>query len=108
MIWAEPTEGGVLLRTFFDAPTEVSGTLKGIDLLKHRELLPHWMEHNDEHAADFVGWADKATLAGHEDAAQMIIRAANAIRQANASLRSALEEFGGPLSGQPHIHSHSR
>ncbi len=60
------------------------------DVEKLRVLLPHWMEHNDEHAADFVGWADKASLAGHEDAAHMIIRAADAIRQ------SALEGLGGP------------
>ncbi len=39
VIWVEPTEGGVLLQTLFDAPTEVSGTLKGIDLLKHRVLI---------------------------------------------------------------------
>ena len=77
------------------------------DMEKLRVLLPHWMEHNDEHAADFVGWAAKATLAGHEDAAQMIVRAADAIRQANAALQSALEELGGPLSEQPHTHSHS-
>jgi hypothetical protein len=74
---------------------------------KLRVLLPHWMEHNDEHAADFVGWAAKATLAGHDDAAQMISDAADAIRQANAALQSALEELGGPLSEQPHMHSHS-
>ena len=77
------------------------------DMEKLRVLLPHWMEHNDEHAADFVGWAAKATLAGHDDAAQMISDAADAIRQANAALQSALEGLGGPLSGQPHTHSHS-
>ena len=54
------------------------------DMEKLRVLLPHWMEHNDEHAADFVGWAAKATLAGHEDAAHMIVRAADSIGQANA------------------------
>ena len=39
VIWLELTEGGVLLRTFFEEPQEVKGTLKGIDLLKHRILL---------------------------------------------------------------------
>lgn len=72
------------------------------DMEKLRVLLPHWMEHNEEHAADFLGWADKASLAGHEDAAQMIVRAADAIRQANAAQQSALEGLGGP-----HMHSHS-
>jgi predicted RNA-binding protein len=39
VIWLEPTEDGVLLRTFFEEPKEVQGVLKGIDLLKHRVLL---------------------------------------------------------------------
>lgn len=39
VIWLEPTEGGFLLRKFFEDPKEVKGTLKGIDLLKHRVLL---------------------------------------------------------------------
>ena len=39
VIWLEPTEDGFLLRTFFEEPKEVKGTLKGIDLLKHRVLL---------------------------------------------------------------------
>ena len=77
------------------------------DMEKLRVLLRHWMEHNDEHAADFVGWAAKATLAGRDDAGQMISDAADAIRQANAALQSALEGLGGPLPRQPHMHSHS-
>jgi len=47
VIWVEPTEGGVLLQTFFDAPTEVSGTLKGIDLLKHRVLITSDQQSHD-------------------------------------------------------------
>jgi predicted RNA-binding protein len=39
VIWLEPTEKGFLMRTFFDEPQEVVGTLQGIDLLKHRVLL---------------------------------------------------------------------
>jgi predicted RNA-binding protein len=39
VIWLEPTEDGFLMRTFFGEPLEVKGTLKGIDLLKHRVLL---------------------------------------------------------------------
>jgi predicted RNA-binding protein len=39
VIWLEPTEDGVLLRTFFEGPKEVKGRLEGIDLLKHRVLL---------------------------------------------------------------------
>jgi predicted RNA-binding protein len=40
VIWLEPTGDGVLLRTFFEEPRlVVKGTIKGIDLLKHRVLL---------------------------------------------------------------------
>ena len=39
VIWLEPTADGFLLRTFFDEPREVKGTIVGIDLLKHRVLL---------------------------------------------------------------------
>ncbi len=39
VIWIEPTEEGMLLRSFFAEPQRVKGTLKGIDLLKHRVLL---------------------------------------------------------------------
>lgn len=39
VIWLEPTEDGVLARTFFDEPQAIKGKLKGIDLLKHRVLL---------------------------------------------------------------------
>jgi len=39
VIWLEPTADGFLLRTFFGEPREVKGTIKGIDLLKHRVLL---------------------------------------------------------------------
>jgi len=39
VIWLEPTSEGVLLRTFFGEPTEIKGTIKGIDLLKHKVLL---------------------------------------------------------------------
>jgi predicted RNA-binding protein len=39
VIWLEPTEGGVLLRTLFEEPQEVKARIKSIDLLDHRVLL---------------------------------------------------------------------
>jgi predicted RNA-binding protein len=39
VIWLEPTEGGFLLRTFFEEPQEVKAKLKSIDLLEHRVSL---------------------------------------------------------------------
>ena len=39
VIWLEPTADGFLLRTFFGEPSEIKGTITGIDFLKHRVLL---------------------------------------------------------------------
>ncbi len=39
VIWLEPTEDGVLVRSLFGEPKKVRGAIKGIDLLKHRVLL---------------------------------------------------------------------
>jgi len=39
VIWLEPTENGVAIRTLFGESRLVEGTLRGIDLLKHRVLL---------------------------------------------------------------------
>jgi len=50
VIWIEPTEDGVLLRTFFEAPRVVKGVIKGVDLLKHRVLLTTMEgDKNDRH-----------------------------------------------------------
>ena len=48
VIWLEPTEKGVLLRTFFGEPQEVVGVLRGIDLLKHRVLLSSADDHAEK------------------------------------------------------------
>ncbi|MFZ5916368.1 MAG: hypothetical protein ACOYZ7_05520 [Chloroflexota bacterium] len=76
------------------------------DVEKLRALLPHWMEHNQEHAGEFEAWAEKATAAGYAAAAQTIRRAAEAMQQVNAALQSALDELGGPVHLEHHHHSH--
>jgi len=76
------------------------------DMEKLRVLLLHWAEHNEEHAVEFLGWAGKASLAGHEEVAQIIRRAAEEMQQANDTLRSALDELGGPAAGEPPAHMH--
>jgi acyl-CoA reductase-like NAD-dependent aldehyde dehydrogenase len=76
------------------------------DIEKLRALLPHWMEHNEEHAVEFAGWAEKASSAGQAEVAQMIRRAAEEMRQANDTLRTALKELGGPTPVEAHSHSH--
>ena len=67
---------------------------------KLRVLIPHWIEHNGEHASEFRQWAERAG-----EAAGDIQEAAEAMSRVNQSLKVALQKLGGPL---PHSHySHS-
>ncbi len=59
---------------------------------KLRVLIPHWIEHNDEHSAEFRQWAGQAG-----DASSDILEAAEAMTGVNVSLSTALEKLGGPL-----------
>lgn len=79
------------------------------DIEKLRVVLPHWLEHNQEHASEFAGWADRASAAGQESVAREIRRAAGAMQQANDALQTALAELGGALQhdhGHGHHHDH--
>jgi hypothetical protein len=67
------------------------------DLEKIRVLLPHWIEHNTEHAAEFREWAERVQQAGEDGAAQGIVFAANALDTANDALQTTLKQLGGPL-----------
>lgn len=60
------------------------------DLKKLAVLLPHWSEHNAEHAEEFREWAQRAEAAGKTDAAQHIRAAADALEQANRALAAAI------------------
>jgi len=67
---------------------------------KLRILLPHWIEHNGEHAAEFRRWAERAG-----EAEEPILAAAQLVEQANARLEEALETLGGALEHHHH-HDH--
>lgn len=68
------------------------------EIEKLRVLIPHWIEHNKEHASEFRRWAENASQAAPE-----LIAAARAMRQVNQTLEIALEKLGGELP-HPHIH----
>ncbi|MGD8794274.1 MAG: hypothetical protein PVF47_17115 [Anaerolineae bacterium] len=59
---------------------------------KLRVVLPHWIEHNAEHASEFRLWAK---LAGEAEAD--IEAAATQMEAANEALAAAQEKLGGPL-----------
>ena len=63
---------------------------------KLRALLPHWIEHNAEHAAEFRAWADKARVAGQQEVAEEIDTAAKELGWVNEALSAALTKLGGP------------
>ena len=63
-----------------------------IEIDKLRMLLPHWIEHNAEHAAEFKRWADQAG-----PAQEALLDAEGLIREANNLLQTALDQLGGPL-----------
>lgn len=68
---------------------------------KLRILIPHWLEHNEEHAEEFRRWAEKAGAASVD-----ILAAVDALHQVNHALAAALEKLGGAAS-EPHSHSHT-
>ena len=59
------------------------------EIEKLRVLLPHWIEHNGEHAGEFRDWADRAGPS--RDA---LLQAARLMEKANDQLREALEQLG--------------
>jgi predicted RNA-binding protein len=61
------------------------------DVEKLRALLPHWIRHNAEHAAEFRRWAQRA---GQADV--YLQTAADRCEGVNAALERALEQLGGP------------
>jgi hypothetical protein len=62
------------------------------EIEKLRTLIPHWIEHNEEHANEFIRWADQAG-----EAAADIRAAAMAMAKVNEALSVAVEKLGGPI-----------
>jgi hypothetical protein len=62
------------------------------EMEKLRALIPHWIEHNEEHAGEFIRWADQAG-----EAAVDIRAAAVAMAKVNEALSAAVEKLGGPI-----------
>ena len=116
VLQVEPLPEGVRLTALFEPARVVPATIRQIDLIKHRVILdslegatetmneleklrvliPHWIEHNQEHAEEFHRWAEQAG-----DVSADIRAAAEALVRANDALRVALERLGGSL---PHQH----
>ncbi len=78
----------------------------GDDLARLRLLLPHWIEHNEEHAGEFRKWAERARDAGELHVADHLLTAVQKMAQANAALQGALDHLGGAPTSPEHEHPH--
>jgi alcohol dehydrogenase YqhD (iron-dependent ADH family) len=65
------------------------------DLTKLRILLPHWIEHNEEHAASFERWVPRARAVRQGETAQRIEEAVERMAACNQALRAALAALEG-------------
>lgn len=76
-------------------------------LEKLRILLPHWIEHNENHGAEFRKWAAAAGAEGAKGLAELLEQAAANMAATDTVLTKALAELGGPADkGHDHHHQH--
>ncbi|OGQ98851.1 MAG: hypothetical protein A2521_11135 [Deltaproteobacteria bacterium RIFOXYD12_FULL_57_12] len=76
------------------------------DLDKLRVLLPHWIEHNRGHLAEFRKWATMAGSSATPQAAMLLEQAAARLAEADVALAQALVQLGGAVPDSPHPHHH--
>lgn len=69
------------------------------DVEKLRALLPHWIEHNTEHANEFYVWIERIQAADQTHVADHLEAAAEKLEQVNRELQTAL----GHLDGVDHV-----
>ena len=73
---------------------------------KLRVLLPHWIEHNNNHIAEFRKWESEARTESGQEVASLLEKAISDMEKVGESLSKALEKVGGPLEGGGGHHHH--
>ena len=74
---------------------------------KLQVLIPHWIEHNGEHATSFRTWAEQARAAGDRHLAAHIEEAAQKIEAASRDLEGLAQHLGGATGEHAHVdHDH--
>jgi hypothetical protein len=71
---------------------------------KLKVLLPHWAEHNKEHAAELRRW--RGEISENAEIAALLDQAANLLDQATAELELASRKLGGTPLSEHHHHHH--
>lgn len=73
---------------------------------KLQVLLPHWIEHNHNHEAEFKKWVDLVRGEGQAALADLLDQAVASMAATDGLLKKALAEIGGPGHGHLHGHHH--
>lgn len=74
---------------------------------KLRILLPHWIEHNHNHGAEFKKWADMIKNTEKEqEIINLIAKAINTTKEMDDVLVKILQKLGGTAKGSCHHHDH--
>ncbi len=74
---------------------------------KLRVLLPHWIEHNNSHIAEFRKRENEARAESGKEVSLLLEKAISGMEEAGKSLSEALGKVGGPLeSSEGHHHHH--
>lgn len=76
------------------------------DIEKLRILLPHWIEHNIEHANEFRVWIEQMHASGHDHVVEHLEATIEKIESANRDLESALEHLGAAHDAAGHRNKH--
>jgi len=63
------------------------------DLIKLCVLLPHWIEHNEEHADNFRQWVVRASETGQDETVRLIEEAVAHMVACNQALAVALQSL---------------
>jgi hypothetical protein len=93
----------ILTRTPEEKPAMDPKTAKE----KLQVLLPHWIEHNRNHEAEFRKWSAATTADGAAGLSGLLDEAAANMVATDAILKKALAEAGGPAHDHAHPHSHT-
>lgn len=65
-------------------------------------LLPHWIEHNQKHAAEYETWAAAVQAEGAENLAAWLRQSAAHMAATDELLKQAVAKVGAPA--EPHHH----
>lgn len=58
------------------------------DIEKLKKLIPHWMEHNDEHAESYKIWAERVSSCEMKDLSEILLK----LHSESKKLKTLFEE----------------